>query len=101
MLIHPQYISELLYHIINPYLYSVQLNLSTFCILKVRSHHVFSSVYFQPPRKLRPLKNKKPSENVRHKHFPDIRILYSPADNLFVERNVNYLAITAIVDSVK
>ena len=48
---------------------------------------MFSFVYFQLPRKLRPLKNRNTWENVLHKHFPDIQISYriwhSPADNLF------------------
>ena len=57
---------------------------------------MFSFVYFQPRRKLHPLKNRNPSENVLHKHFPDIRILYqisySPADNLFCKKKRKILS---------
>ena len=42
------------------------------------------------------LKNRNPSENVLHKHFPDIRISYSPANNLFCTKKRN----AAMVDSV-
>ena len=101
MLIYPQYIQELLYHIIKPNTCSFPAELIKFLHTQNSQSPCVSFVHFQPPRKLHPLKNRNPSENVLHNHFLNIRISYSPADNFFCKMTIlsyhNYCCLSKVV----
>ena len=97
-----QYIQELLYHITNPNICSFPAKFINIFCTQSSQLPCASFVYFQPPRKLHPLNNRNPSENVLHNHFLDIRILYSPAYNFFCKTSIlsyhNYCCLSKVTN---